>query len=89
MSARDFSVRPVICAGELKAIERAVRSQGSLQIGSYVEVEFGATWGERQGKPFRVDGMWRQCRVVGHSGATVEVVFDPDPVKAPPDEPFG
>jgi len=46
-TARDFSVMPVQCEGEPKAIERAVRSRGSLKAGAYVEVEIRRNLGDR------------------------------------------
>ena len=81
-TARDFSVMPMQVAGEPKAFERAVRSRGSLKAGSFVDVEFGATWGDIQGKPVRIDGQWRQCRVTRHEGATVHVVLGPKPAQS-------
>jgi hypothetical protein len=90
MSARDYSVMPVLVVDgdgkprEDKPIERAVRRTGnSLNAGSYCDVEFGAVWATIQGRQERINGTWRQCLVVSHSGAVVHVRLTLPPSTAP------
>lgn len=80
MSARDFSVMPVVVVGsDGKPLERAVRRRGnSLNVGSICEVEFGATWATRGGRQHRVNGQWFACRILRHEGAIVHVELLPD-----------
>ena len=89
-TARDFSVMPVQVEGEPRTLEpRAVRSRWSMTPGAYVDVEFGAVWATEGGKPKRIPGQWRQCRIVKVLHSELHVVLDPSPAKAPPDVPFG
>lgn len=78
MPARDFSVMPVLVVGqEHVSLHRAVRSTaGSTRAGDVVEVEFGATWATIAGRQEKIDGTWRQCRIVKvhHSELHVELL---------------
>jgi hypothetical protein len=87
MTARDFSVMPVLLIDSDKAsIARPVRSRtGSTRVGDYVDVEFGVTWGTVQGETIRMPGQWRQCRIVRVVHSELHVVLDP----ASSTEPFG
>lgn len=80
MSARDFSVMPVLVIdSDVKPLERAVRRRSnSLNVGAICDVEFGATWATMGERQYRVDGQWFACRVVGHEGAIVHVEVLPD-----------
>lgn len=89
-TARDFSVMPVLVVDqEHVSLQRAVRGRGSMTPGSYVDVEFGATWPTKRGQTYKVPGSWRQCRIVKVVHSELHVVIDPSPAKAPPDVPFG
>ena len=84
-TARDFSVMPVQVDGEATPIERAVRPKGrSLQAGSYVDVEFGATFATVGDRHERIDGQWRQCLVLRHEGAIVHARLSPSPTAEQP-----
>jgi hypothetical protein len=77
MSARDFSVMPVLVVEqEHVSLPRAVRhTGGSVRAGDRVDVEFGACWGEGRHGLTKVPGQWRACVVVRvvHSELHVEI----------------
>jgi hypothetical protein len=87
VSARDFSVMPVLCLpDERVALARAVRSRGgSTRAGDYVEIEFGATWATSRGETYKVPGQWRQCVIVRVVHSEIHVRLSPDPKTAPPE----
>lgn len=84
MSARDFSVMPVLLIDHDKvSLERAVRGRGSMTPGSFVDVEFGATWATKRGETFKVPGSWRQCEIVKVVHSELWVRLSPSSVKGP------
>lgn len=78
MPERDYSVMPVLVLGQERvSLARPVRNRtGSTQPGTIVDVEFGVTWDTSAGKTERIDGTWRQCRIVRvvHSELIVELL---------------
>ena len=74
MAAPNASVMAMREGTERNAIERAITAlDGSLRVGSQVDVEFGAVTAFVGSGPIRIDGQWRRCQVISLEGGTLHV----------------